>query len=993
MSNPTVSSNILSRLAALRRAVARWLFFRGAAILLVWLVALLAVELLLDWYFVMDKPQRIVCMSLIGLVVVYLLVTRLIRPMMYRLDDDILAVRVERKHGPELKQRLISALQFSRVARPELLGVSPQLMHATIDAGNEAAEVVRFDDVVDSQRYRRNVIITIVMLLVIGAAAVSAASGGLLSIWFNRNFLLTDDRYPRDTKILIDENADWVVARGDDWEPKILIGGKIPDEVFIDYEPLEGDDITQQMVRREEKAAKKTGIDVQVDTPVEGNSNDKKSGQQNGDSKTPDTKRSDAKKPDANKGDAKAPDAGKADNGKDAGDDENSDAGDGEKSDKADDADKAKDDLSEVKAVADDLDVADVGDGATGKSDVEPDPATKSDAAANPEPATDDASKSTADATDDADKTDTKKADTNKADTNKVDATKADADKTNTESESKTDAESESKAEAEAPEQVEYTALFKNVIQPFRFRIRAGDAKTRWITVRLVDRPAIEQFTLELEHPEYTGLGKETIWQLSPAAAEESAAADNSSDKRKRFSGTSSVPALPGSAIHFAAVSNKPLSRAVLTDGTFTRELELQDARVPGPNGETVDASRFSYVITPDELKKGTYRLELTDREQPEPLVSKRHTRFTVAVKRDKDPVVKAELLGISNMVVPEVRIPLRTYLRDDYRITAARLQYAFRGESEESAKGEDAQPFEGLAYGELDFTESPVEHVHLFQVEPLGVPINSNLTFHVEANDNDTVSEPETGKVGKSATFFVRVVDQGVLREDLIRRQAEYAAELQRLIKTQEDLITEIRIAISSGQGEDAISSELRSKLMQIQKRQKLVGDRSEGIAQQHVKIAMEFDNNKLDDPDSTIQRRLISLIILPLAQLNQQPGAQPDIGNELLPIDGVVLADGGMAVQATNLIDAARKAGNAAERERALNVVADAQQRSAAIMREVHRHMEKWSNYQEAVNLVYSVLREQGAVNRETLRAQQRKLQSLFPGSTRGNDGDKDN
>ncbi len=816
---PSLSRAIHSKLNALRRAVGRWLFVRGVAIVLLWLVGLLLLDLAIDWFFPMDLSQRVVVLLIILGVVVFIGIKHLIRPMIGRLDDDTLALRVEAGHK-ELGQRLISALQFARVKNPEKLGVSPAMVNATIEQGNDVANQVRFDDVLDQKVFTRNVLITIVMLLVLGGGAVGVMASDLLNAWFKRNLMLADVRYPRQTFFgELDNITEMTLPRGDDWDATVFVTGVIPENVYLDFEPVTGNSITQQMVRQTPKT-------VLADTKP-GDTNDKEN------------------KADKNKAD-----------------------------------DKSK--PGEVKN-----------------------------------------------------------------------------DKT-------------APADASTPKQkpVQFTTLFKNVLHPFRFRVRGDDrhSATHWITVKLVDRPSIESFRLTLTPPRYTGNGPEDVWKLDPPTmvAESEDDTNRGEGAQRRATGSSSVYALKGSEIVLEATSNKPLSKATLKTPKGTIELPLEQTSASDENGNPKVVTRFKATIPAEELDSATYAIELFDTSTT-PLASKRPTRFNVRIKPDREPVVKAQLRGISSMIVADARIPIVAYLRDDYHITKAGVKYAFRGEGEDADKGDGMFEFDQLKYDETKFNGEAVKHPYNFEVIGLKLKETMSLSFYVEATDNDNISGPN---VGKSQEFYVRVVSDQELREDINRREQEQRMEFERLIRAQEDLIADTQVAISQINPAVAdITPEVRQMIMQTQKRQKLAGDRCLQIAKQYDNLLLEYLNNKLEDENGPNPKRMSNLIIAPLNR----------IGNVMAPDAAVTLDD-------------ARKAQDGEARLASLKITLQKQEAVLGAMHDVLRYMNKWSSYQEAVTLMYQVLSLQGKVNRETIRAHQKRIQSIFGDDDKGDDDKND-
>ncbi|MEX2214572.1 MAG: hypothetical protein WD768_10615 [Phycisphaeraceae bacterium] len=797
---PKLSSQIESKLRGLRRAVASWLTLRGLSIVLLWLVVLLALSFAIDWWFTLEKSQRVVSMVAAVALLLYLAWRFILYPLAFHLDDDTLAVRVEERHG-ELHDSLISALQFARLKDLDKLGVSPQMVAAAIEQGNADADKVDFSDVLDRRAHRRHGLLALLMVLMLGGAVAGVLTNDLMRIWFDRVILFGDERYPRNTQfqLTLNDKGELILPRGDDWDAAVKVTGIVPGTVYLDIDYRAGSDLTQLMIKQ----------------------TDDKSGARPG---AP-----------SRKGGAKP----------------------------------AQTPTAPVAATT----------------------ASTADASAKP------------------------------------------------------------------TAQADFSATVKNVIEPFRFRIRGGDNRTDWIQVALVDRPTIESFDLVLEHPQYTSRLPETVWSLRPAsiAASQSGSTEllppGSPAQREARTGSSSVYALKGSTIRFKASSNKPLVSAELRNekGVET-PLKLENVKVKGADGKERAITQFTADIGPEQITNGTYSIVLKDTDG---LDSKRPTRFNVRIRPDKEPQVRAQLAGISSMIVPEARIPIATNLRDDFAITKAGIIYQWRGESDASPKGEGVVEFTEVKFNEQQaVTEKGFNYLYPWEVTPLKLTVGMHLTFLVEATDNDTIDGPKTGK---SAGFFVRVVEANELRDELLRREQEQRQEFERLIKNQDDLIAESRIALTANKTESInLSPALRSQLMQVQKRQKLIGDRCLAIAKQYDQIGQEVSNNKLEADDGPVQTRLYGKVIGPLET----------IGNKSVNV-------------VTAQIDKARKALDNAAREQDIQELINLQSKLALELRDVLKFMVRWSNYQQAVNDLYAILETQGKVTRETMEAHKARLE----------------
>lgn len=155
---------------------------------------------------------------------------RLVRPQLLRLSEDDLALVVERAH-PELADRLISALQFSRLEELQSRGASRLLVERLLAQANEMASPLRFTAAVRADRSLKH--------LLFAAAAVAVLAGAfavkrdVMRIWLQRVALLQNAEYPRDTKLAMEGPMRIRVGRGSALEVAVVADERrvVPNEV------------------------------------------------------------------------------------------------------------------------------------------------------------------------------------------------------------------------------------------------------------------------------------------------------------------------------------------------------------------------------------------------------------------------------------------------------------------------------------------------------------------------------------------------------------------------------------------------------------------------------------------------------------------------------------------------------------------------------------------------------------------------------------------
>ena len=244
-----------------------------------------------------------------------------------------------------------------------------------------------------------------------------------------------------------------------------------------------------------------------------------------------------------------------------------------------------------------------------------------------------------------------------------------------------------------------------------------------------------------------------------------------------------------------------------------------------------------------------------------------------------------------------------------------------------------------------------------VLDLEPLRIPTGTSLYFHVAALDNDDVSGPN---LGKSSDFLLRVVTEEELRTDLLRREKEQRQEFERLLKNEEDLLTDCKALQAGVTSAASLSQGQKDLLMQFQRRQKVIGTNVAAIAERLSGIVIEVLNNRIEDPAGKLEKRLREDIIRPMQEI----------------------ADLGVPSAVAELDKARRLSAEVAPRGEALQAAVTRQQEIVDQMQEVLRHLVKSEGYQEAVNLLYEIQKSQQDVFDKTVKEKQDRIKGIIEG-----------
>ena len=465
----------------------------------------------------------------------------------------------------------------------------------------------------------------------------------------------------------------------------------------------------------------------------------------------------------------------------------------------------------------------------------------------------------------------------------------------------------------------EFAGEFRNVLEPFDFRLTSKEAETEWFRVELVDRPKLDGLKLVAEAPDYTGAGSSEL----PV-------------------GAGPYYLLGGTVLKVSGGSDKALSAARLLIGEDRYEL-------------AVDGQTFSGSIDAGALKAGTYFLEIEDQEKMaipgrDGLVGlgpREPARFKIRLKADKKPRVDVALEGVSGMVVPGARLPFEGRVTDDFAVEKVELAYEWKQDNSED------EPTAGVIdIGEILGEVGGAEVVIGGGVElgPLDIPVNTRLSLNFKADDNDTVTGPKTGESNK---LLLRVVGEAELRTDLLRREKEQRQILAELVKKQDLLLTDTEALAAECRSADALDPSQRERLVDLQKSQKLTGSNLKPIVSRLAGMVQEILNNRLEEEDGILKARLNEKVIGPLRSVQE-----------------LTVAEAALA------LEAARRETDAEERDVAFADAANAQRAAIASMREILNHMVRNEGYQQAVNLLYEIQRAQERMKQMTAKEKEKAL-----------------
>ena len=489
-----------------------------------------------------------------------------------------------------------------------------------------------------------------------------------------------------------------------------------------------------------------------------------------------------------------------------------------------------------------------------------------------------------------------------------------------------------------------YEATLANVIQSFQFRIRGGDERTDFVNVELVEPPALEQLQLAVTVPKYAGGQTEILPE-----------------------GKGPYFILPGSSLQLTGTGNKPLTKAALAREGERFELLIKDGRM------------VSGKIPAEQLKTGQFAIELTDDEG---LTARRPTTFGLRLRADREPKVRAKLVGIGGMVTKRARLPLEIRVADDYGLVEIYVPYIWRGDDELRKEGAGKLLLPGA---KTEPRQLELVFKDVLDLEPLDIPTSTGLTFHIAAADNDDYQDDPGAaagpNVGKSPDFTIRVVTDEELRSDLLRREKEQRQEFERLANQQLELLTFSRELEAQLSSKD-LSDEQKQKLSQTPKQQKLIATNSNSVTQRLSSIVIEIANNRLEEDDHPAEPGDSGAE----AELDAGKKIGRSLGKRLTtkivqPL--IELQEAGFPAAVQQVEQARRVSGDAAARLPAVQELVKQQEAVHASMLEILSEMSQAEGFQEIVNAYYEMEKLERDVLEKTKKANAEKQKGIIEGS----------
>ena len=494
-----------------------------------------------------------------------------------------------------------------------------------------------------------------------------------------------------------------------------------------------------------------------------------------------------------------------------------------------------------------------------------------------------------------------------------------------------------------------FSYKFKGLLAPIDFYVTGGDDRQGPYHLEVVDSPTISRMTLHCEYPAYMRRTPRDI----PV--------------------TGIMPIPRGTKIVIRAESNKDL-REVQID-------EVADDNSPKTTRTTIEESNATpreFEFTMDRIDGDTTLLvTLLDSDG---IKSRSPVQLALTAVTDEPPQVMARLTGIGTAITPQARLPLAGEIRDDYGVGRTWFEYRI------DDRDPQTQPFstEPSDRDMLQVDES-------LEVGPLELQPKQKLQLVAQAAD--TYDLAEKPNVGSSQKYLLDVVTPGQLRSMLEARELQMRRRFETIMQEftdTRDLLARIDLneakpdesaaplpdgkkgrpegaepgdetsdAIRPSQKTEAAEDIAARRVVQatrVTQNSSRSMDEIRGLAVAFDDIQAELVNNRVDTEE--LKKRLKEGISDPLKRIADE--RFPELLNRLKTLENLLQKP----LEAPAVQDQAR--------DQADVILVE--------MKQVLDNMLELETFNEALDLLRSIIKSQEEVNQQTKDRQKSKLRDLL-------------
>jgi len=281
-----------------------------------------------------------------------------------------------------------------------------------------------------------------------------------------------------------------------------------------------------------------------------------------------------------------------------------------------------------------------------------------------------------------------------------------------------------------------FTTTFPEMLETVQLQIRGADSTLDDLIIEVVPTPTLTEMVLTQNFSDYLQRPTRTV----------------------ALAGRTMIP--DGTAITITAKSTKPLRKA-------TAIINREEVPLTPFQSVNTDEPFDTIVLTLPALREETaIDFRLTDMDS----LSNRHPiKAELGIIKDQPPMITARLEGIGSAITPEAVLPIVGEITDDNGLQAALHRYTTEpavNEDTSRTPSEGAIPIAGITPGQTLF---PLEQT--FAAAPLSMEPDDKLVLYIEARDLFNLDASE-GQVGTGPRWSLEIVTPEKLRTLLETRE-----------------------------------------------------------------------------------------------------------------------------------------------------------------------------------------------------------------------------
>lgn len=378
---------------------------------------------------------------------------------------------------------------------------------------------------------------------------------------------------------------------------------------------------------------------------------------------------------------------------------------------------------------------------------------------------------------------------------------------------------------SEGNDSLAFTLTLRQINKSFDFYVEAGRLKTEVQKIDVVDRPRINNISLAIFYPDYTGLPPTTIDENN-----------------------GSFSAVTGSRVNMKIETNLPVQKAELVFEDSSRT----PLKITGQFGEItlpVEKSRAYYIYLQDHLGE----------TNPDPI------EYYITAVPDEYPSIDVLRPGFDVNLSDEMLLPIKVRIYDDYGFTSLVLKYTIVSQGRPSEEHVAV-----IHYSERIKTEGEVEFnwdmdkFHLFP--------GDYILYYFEVADNDRISGP---KITRSRQYIARLPSLDEILAETEGEGRERIVNVEQLMKTGQELSQRLK---NAARKLEAQSRELNKGDWQQQKELESITQKNTEVLEKVEQMSEQMKESLERMKDNALMSRQILEKLAEIQKLFQEV-ATPDM------------------------------------------------------------------------------------------------------------------